>query len=161
MSMKELAKCLSYDPKTGEFKWMYHPCKKKHFLIGKKAGSISNGKYRRISFKGKTYQASHVAYMIKLGKHVPKDKEIDHINRVSFDDRWDNLRLVDPSENMKNRSTWGVSNIKGIAWCNSKRRWRVRATGDRNNRIHLGYFKNYEDAMLSRQKWNENECLER
>ena len=39
--------------------------------------------------------------------NCPKDKEIDHINRVTIDNRKCNLRIVDRKENCNNRTTYG------------------------------------------------------
>lgn len=91
---------LHYDPATGIFTGRATRTSAKR--EGRPVGGIQHGR-RRITVGGKTYKAARLAWLYMTG-HWPRE-EIDHINRNSLDDRWCNLRDVDRSTNLKNRTT--------------------------------------------------------
>lgn len=64
----------------------------------KKAAYLSYAA-RSVRVNGKT----ETVYMHRLIMDCPKGKEVDHANRVTFDNRRDNLRICERSENQKNR----------------------------------------------------------
>lgn len=88
---------LEYNPDTGELLWKIsgHGIKK-----GSVTGSIANTGYVQIMVGGKQLLAHRVAFVLMTGRWPT---EIDHINRVKTDNRWENLREVSKSENLRNR----------------------------------------------------------
>jgi hypothetical protein len=61
MSLEEIRDFLSYDPETGEFRWIKKPATQ--IMVGAVAGNVSQsmGGYRRIRFRNKYYLAHRLA----------------------------------------------------------------------------------------------------
>lgn len=80
-------------------------------------------------------------------------KEIDHINRLPWDNRKSNLREVNRSQNQQNRVSHKetVSKYKGVTWRIHENLWhsRIRFNG---KLLHLGYFKTEKDAAIAYNK---------
>lgn len=79
--------------------------------------------------------------------------EIDHINGKPFDNRKCNLRLGTHSANMINRVMLAsnTSGHKGVCYSNRECKWKAYINYDKN-RIHLGTFLTYEEAVCAREK---------
>lgn len=75
-------------------------------------------------------------------------KLIDHINGDKTDNRWNNLRCVGQSENMRNArySRKTSSGCLGVSWDKKSQSWRVRI-----GLFDLGRFKALEDAIACRK----------
>ena len=76
-----------------------------------------------------------------LGLSVGDIREGDHINGLPFDNRRDNLRIVDDlqsAQNAKRRSD-NTSGYKGVSWVQDSRKWRSRISID-GKRVLLGDF---------------------
>ena len=75
-------------------------------------------------------------------------KDIDHINRIKSDNKWNNLRECNNSQNNANvgLKTSNTSGYKGVVWDKSRNKWRVqiRINGKKTN---LGRFDNIEKAI--------------
>ena len=73
--------------------------------------------------------------------------EIDHIDGNPCNNKIENLRLANHSENMRNAKTRidNKSGVKGISWCKSKNKWKVQLwfNGKQN---YIGRFDNIEFA---------------
>ena len=92
-----------------------------------------------------------------LGLKRGDGKIVDHINRNRLDNRKQNLRIVTQSENTLNGSK-RKNNTSGLIGINLAKRkskttvwlsWRAYITVN-NKQIHLGYFKNKNDAQKAR-----------
>ena len=114
--------------------------------MGVRAGSGDT--YRRITIMKTPYQESHLVWLYHYGV-LPKD-QIDHINGIADDNRIENLRECDQSENNQNRVTPknNKSGQVGVQWCKQKQRWWVRIQTN-GKRVHLGYFKELQDAVAA------------
>ena len=94
--------------------------------------------YIRIQIGLKSYQSHRLIMLAFVGE---SDQEVDHINRIKTDNRFENLRYCNHSENALNRD-W-ADNAKGYYW--DKNKWRASITI--NNKVkHLGRFDKEEDA---------------
>lgn len=60
--------------------------------------------YMQVSIQRRTYLEHRVIF---LGEHGYVEDEIDHINRIRHDNRVENLRECDRSENLRNRAPYG------------------------------------------------------
>lgn len=69
---------------------------------------------------------------------------VDHINRNGLDNRTENLRLADRSQNQMNKCCWSKSGLKGVYRASRNRFW--AEININRNVIRLGSFKNPEDA---------------
>lgn len=91
---------------------------------------------------------------IKLHKLIINtDCKIDHINRCRFDNRKNNLRVVDNSQNGMNVNVRkdNTSGVTGVGWSKNYNRWRSRITL-RGKEILLGYFDKFDDAVMARRE---------
>lgn len=132
-----------YEPDTGLFFWLVSP--KYDIIVGSRAGYF-DGKYWRLSYKGKTYKASRVAWLIMTGDWPPD--QIDHANRVRIDDRFDNLRLATNAENCRNRSARSDNKlgVKGVY--RGRYSFIAQICVDGSN-VRLGAFNSLEDAKAA------------
>ena len=94
----------------------------------------------------------------RLIMNAEKGVEIDHINRSKLDNRKENLRIVNHSQNSKNLSktkSKTTSNFKGVSWYKKRQKWRAYIVLN-NKQTHLGYFDSeYEAALKYNQKAQE------
>ena len=138
---------LHYDPLTGDWIWVNPPATSK-LRRGDSAGSITGKGYLQIMIKGRSYYASRLAFLYMLGEW-PSAK-VDHKNRITYDDRWENLREATHSQNMANRglSRNNTSGVIGVCWNRADRKWMVRV-----NNIYLGSYDAIEEATAVRDKF--------
>ena len=102
--------------------------------------SKPSGRYIRIMIDKKQYLAHRLIMIAFVGK---SDQEVDHINRIKTDNRFENLRYCTHSENSFNRD-W-VDNAKGYYWDKKKKKW--KAYFSINMKLtHLGCFDNEQEA---------------
>jgi hypothetical protein len=117
-------------------------------VIGKEAG-YHNKKTNRhfVSCYGKPFSRSRVVYAMFTGF---TEKKIDHINRISSDDRIENLRPVTIRENGINRGVV-INNQRDLPACvyydstNKKNHYYVRARVNGRKKI-IGWAKTPELA---------------
>jgi len=88
---------------------------------------------------------------------TPEDKQTDHINRNTLDNRKSNLRNVDQKDNAKNadKKSKATSKYKGVSYYKRKQdkygKWKANIQVD-GKKINLGYFDSEIEAAL---KYNE------
>lgn len=84
----------------------------------------------------------------------PNDnQEVDHINHNRLDNRRENLRLCDRSENLANNSIRkdNTSGVRGVYWFKPYKKWKVSLTF-RGKEYHIGYFTDKEAAIEAKKK---------
>jgi len=98
ISHKELLELLNYNPITGEFRWNSGRIAG---TIVSKGGRSKDYCVRRIRIKKNDYLEHRLAWFYMKGEWP--EKEIDHKNRISTDNRWINLRMANRFINNQNR----------------------------------------------------------
>ena len=139
LTREELAELLSYDPKTGVFRW------RKNRPGGVKAGDEAGARfnsYRWISIKGTKYLAHRLAFLFMTGKWPAK--YVDHIDGEGLNNAWSNLREATPTENAQNIKKANKNSETGLLGVSTASRGRgfqaqIRVNGESH---HLGYFDN-------------------
>jgi hypothetical protein len=150
---------LRYEPNTGLLYWMPRPI---HFFktekdfrrwntvyADKEAFTSDNGDgYKCGSVLGKNTRAHRLIWLMVYG-WLPE--QIDHINRDRSDNRIDNLRAANASENMRNQkcAASNRSGHAGVHWYSPTRKWCARITHE-GKRIFLGYFNELSEAIAAR-----------
>ena len=80
----------------------------------------------------------------------PKNLWVDHINGNKLDNRRNNLRIVNPSQNSFNRlkNSSNRSGYKGVYLATNKKQWQaeIRANGKRQ---YLGKYSTKEEAAMA------------
>lgn len=74
-----------------------------------------------------------------------KKIEIDHRNHNKLDNRKENLRTCNRSQNTSNRTAYGISKYLGVSWHIRKNKW-VAGIGFNKKTKYLGIFENEIDA---------------
>ena len=94
--------------------------------------------YIRLKIRGKKYFVHRLIMMAFLGE---SDQEVDHINRIRNDNRFENLRYCTGRENSLNKDL--SDNAKGYYWDKNKWQATIRINGKSK---HLGRFDTEEEA---------------
>ncbi len=89
----------------------------------------------------------------RLIMNCPSDKEVDHINHKTYDNRKSQLRIVTSTQNSMNQkpSKMSSTGVRGISYSKTENRYIVRI-GINNKRIYLGSYKTLEEAKQVRKK---------
>lgn len=134
---------LSYDPSTGELRWV-RP--KRKVRVGSIAGSGRPDGYREIRI-GARFLSHRLAYMLIHGP-IPDGMQVDHVNGDRSDCRIANLRLVSHVGNCENKHK-AMSNSKsgllGASWCKVMKRWVATIKYDGKKHV-VGYYDTPEEA---------------
>lgn len=120
---------------------------------GAKAGDIAgcraNG-YVQIGVKSKLYLAHRLAFLYMTGEWPKAD--VDHINHIKDDNRWQNIRECTRSQNKANCGIpkTNTSGFKGVCWDDARNRWMVQIKF-KGKKIYLG---RYEDKCTAAMAYN-------
>lgn len=136
----------TFEYRNGLLYWkgVSHPNKMR--WIDKPAGSIHKTGYRHITWMGKVHKSHRLIFLMHCGYMPP---EVDHINGDRADNRIENLRAANRSENQCNRGALAsnTSGYPGVSWHKKSKAWVVRLM--KNGKSYLiGYFKDLELAGL-------------
>jgi hypothetical protein len=114
-------------------------------MIGRQAGYINSDGRRRIRIDSVGFLANRLTWLYMTG--IWPMGQIDHINGIRDDDRWDNLREVTNQQNCWNqgRAKNNTSGYKGVNWEKTFNSWSAHI-GVHGRKIYLGSFKIKEDA---------------
>lgn len=149
ITQKELKSILHYDPVTGILTWL----KRLSYSIkvNDEAGCADKDGYINIGIKGKLYKAHRLAWLYMTG-FFPKE-DIDHINHITGDNSFKNLRAVSHAENLKNQKLHknNISGYTGIYQSKGDKKWEVEIKVDGKTK-YLGRFRNLEEAVIERKK---------
>lgn len=147
LTQEHLKEILHYDPETGNFTWI-NPPKQRPDRLHKIAGNIMNDGYWTITIDGKHRLAHRLAFLYMTGQW-PKNL-VDHINENKLDNRWQNLREANATQNIihTGKQKSNTSGFKGVSWHPASNKWRARASYERKH-YHLGMFVNIVDAFVA------------
>jgi hypothetical protein len=148
LTLEHLREVLHYDPETGKFTWIASIGTK--IRPGREAGCKNHG-YKLIRIDKVAYRAHRLAWLYMTGKYP--EEEIDHVNQVKDDNRFENLRPVSRKQNMKNLPSYRAnkSGVTGVIWIERLKKWRASIRHDGKNK-YLGIFENLEDARRVREQ---------
>jgi hypothetical protein len=139
---------LNYNAETGKFTWIKAACSR--FQPGSTVGRIDRDGYIIIGLDGYEFRAHRIAWLLTHG-YMP-ECYIDHINGDPSDNRILNLRLANFSQNgMNAKAKKNSSGFKGVVWHKRDQKWIARIRVNRKP-IHIGAFKNLEDAVEARNQ---------
>lgn len=150
ISHSELLNLVHYDPLTGVFTARVHLSDKTR--QGKVLGCISKKSgYCVIRLRGVLYRAHRLAWLYMKGAFPEED--IDHFNRIRSDNRFDNLRIANNSQNQANTnlSRNNSTGRKGVHKYKNRQKYVAYITTNLK-RIHLGHFDTIEEAAEAYDK---------
>ena len=148
ITQSELKRLVSYDKKTGVFRWLSPRC---GVRVGAICGKVDRRGYVRMMVKGRLYSAANLAFLYMTGR-FPQDFA-DHISRNRRDNSWANLREVSHAENQKNKGIPknNTSGIVGVRWDAKRGNW-IAQIGVSGKKVTLGRFKDVNDAIAAREQ---------
>lgn len=136
---------------------------KLELVNGKGVALVDKQDYKRLSHFRWYLAARRYAVRYDRGKlrymhHeiLPRqaDLEIDHVNGNGLDNRRKNLRLVSHSVNLHNQSRKPT----GVSLDKRRNKWKARITIQKRE-VWLGYFENYDDAVIAVTKARGRYCV--
>jgi hypothetical protein len=147
LTLDRLRELLSYDPNTGEFRWLKSTSNRAP--AGSRAGCYDDKRrvgYVLIGIDGRLFLAHRVAWFY-LYEQWPAG-EIDHKDGDGFNNRWSNLREATHPENSRNtkRRADNTTGVKGISLhANNAKPYQAWV-----NHKYLGSFATLEEAAAIR-----------
>lgn len=136
VSQQQLKERMSYDPQTGDFKWILPP---RGTSVGDIAGKINSNRYLQVWLLNKRYLLHRLAFLYMDGEHP--QSEVDHIDGVRHNNSWPNLRRVSSAENSRNKKIFSNnrSGASGVSFDKRTGQWiaTIRTGG---KVVHLGSF---------------------
>lgn len=159
LTQKRLRELLDYNPETGIFTWRVK--KAPRLKIGEEAGWIGD-RYRQIGIDRNLYSASRLAWLYMEG-FLPEGIEVDHIDRVKSNNKWENLRLISHACNAKNigLKSHNVTGVNGVCFDKARNAWLVQMQHN-GERVVRKRFKTKIDAIICRweseKEYNWQDC---
>lgn len=159
LTHESLLSRLRYEPESGRF---FHRVRSGKALAGTEAGWIKKTcQYRYISVNGKKYLAHRLAWFYVTGSWPVA--EIDHINGMRADNRWENLRDVSRTINHQNLRRPHRDNKLGILGVRKFGNSFTSCIHAGGRLIHLGTFRSPEQAseayLSAKRKLHEGNTL--
>lgn len=166
LTREQFEHLLDYDPDTGLLTWkprpadMFNPPRAQHKALawnGRFAGKPITFKnpdgYVVVQIERKPYMAHRIIIALQEGE-CPGNRQVDHINGDRADNRWENLRLVEPLANQWNKKRTqavrqGAGPVAGVKQ-NAKGRWECRIK-ILYTHVYLGTFATEAEAIAARQ----------
>lgn len=142
LSQERLKQVFNYDPHKGTFT---RKMKQPGVACGAISGSRNNEGYLVTSVDGKIYKCHRLAWFYMTGQWP--EGQIDHINGVKDDNRFENLRDVTKNTNLQNQRKAQRSNkstgVLGTFKMGNK--FAARITHD-GKKTYLGVYATLEEA---------------
>jgi hypothetical protein len=144
LSQEELKALLKYDPETGEFIRLAG-------RMDRSVGWVDADGYLIIQIRRLKYRAHRLAIFYMTGEWPPD--QVDHIDRVTSNNAYSNLRPVTAHENCWNRSSrqGATSKIIGVSWIGRRSKWAAQIISN-GKKYHLGEFSSEEEAGKAYQE---------
>lgn len=145
LTQNRLKEILHYDPYTGVFTRRLKQSGVRQKSI---SGSVTNAGYLVTSVDQKVYKCHRLAWLYMTGKWP--DGEIDHINCIRSDNRFENLRVVTRAQNMENQRKAQKSNkSSGVLGVFKNGSGFAARISHNNSKVYLGTFKTIEEASAA------------
>jgi hypothetical protein len=144
LSRDEVIAALTYDPLTGVFTWARNAGG--GMKAGDVAGNVGENGYIAIGLYGEIYRAHRLAWLWMTGDWPEHD--IDHINGIRRDNRWENLRYADKlinAQNIKGPRADNTSGFLGVHFDKRHKQWKAQININKK-RAHIGRFDTPEEA---------------
>lgn len=154
ITLEELNQKFEYDPKTGDLSWKGRKYSRGYVGVrpGKVAGWMSTDGYRKITINYRQYFIHRVVWMMTYGE-MPGGL-LDHIDGDKTNNRIENLREADFSQNCANRKTQSNNStgLKGVTLNHGRWVARISFRGKRRTIGSFGTKQEAHEAYLERAK---------
>jgi len=153
-SQEYLNSILHYNPKTGDIVWRrregFRPQWNGRYAGKPALSSLNHNGYRHGRIDDCGYLAHRVVWKMVYGTDPDC---VDHKNGNGLDNRKENLRLCNKSQNHMNsgKQTNNKSGYKGVSQHKNSDKWQAQISVDRRV-ISIGYFNTPEEAARAYDK---------
>lgn len=144
LTPQEVSDLFFYDETAGVLRW------RNDGPNGRKSGDpagvkTTNQGYLYTHVNRRLFLVHRLIWVVRTGRWP--ESQIDHVNGVTTDNRFENLRQATPRENMQNKRKYKNSSSRfvGVYYDRRDRRWRASIRVDRKT-YHLGSFAYEESA---------------
>lgn len=146
--MSNYSDIFEYEPLTGSLRWL--KATSQSIKVGSYVGWMNFCGYLVTTVRGKRIGVHRIIWEMHHGE-IPTGYEVDHINHVKHDNRIENLRLVDRSQQNKNKKIYinNTSGVVGVAFRKKYNTWRAQIRSDGVTK-HLGSFPDFVSACEAR-----------
>ena len=144
LTQARLEELLHYDPETGLFTRLVRTSNSTK--VGDVVGTAGKGGYLACSIDWKFHQMHRLAFLYMTGSFPVYD--VDHINGLTADNRWCNLRDVPTQlnvQNVKRANKNNRSGFMGVHWREERAKW-VASIRINGKYVRLGSFDTPEEA---------------
>lgn len=133
-----------FEYKDGDLFWKVNSGGNGSTKAGTKAGTTHSNGYKSVRISN-VYVKQHRVIFVMFFNRIPKF--IDHIDGNPSNNKIENLREVNASQNLWNtkKGVTNVSGIKGVCWHKLKNKW-IASCAMYKKLYHVGYFDNKDDA---------------
>lgn len=144
LTAHRLKELLDYDPATGRFTWN-NVGPPRNAKKGDPAGGLGSKGHWCIKLDDRTYKAHRLAWLFMTGEWP--QQQLDHMNGIPADNRFENLRECSTAENCQNQGKRknNTSGFHGVHWHKLRRKW-VASISVGMKRIQLGCFHDPAEA---------------
>lgn len=150
---KEAQKVFRYNPVTGVFKRVLKKSfKRNYYTCDFTPTSVTGWGYLQVSFNGRPNVIHRIIYSMMTNSDIPEGFDVDHIDGDRLNNKWNNIRLVTRSDNLKNmgvKST-NTSGHHGVSRRSDTGSYHAYINSN-GKRIHLGNFPGFEEAVAARK----------
>lgn len=153
-TQERLRQLFMYEEETGR---ILHNNPKYPARKGKEAGREHRRggrdvQYRKVKVDGREVFSHRVAWILNNGD-IPEGMTLNHKDHDGMNNRLDNLELVTPDQHQLDRplSKSNTSSCNGVSWYRPYGKW-VAKISVNGERIHLGYFDDFEEAVEARKE---------
>jgi len=125
----------NYDPLTGVFS-----CKD-----GSAVSQLSAG-YYTVKYDGRTELVHRIIWVMMTEKPIPEGMTVDHIDRNTQNNKWDNFRLITQTgQSLNTRDKVNATGLRGVTYQRDRQLYQatIRYNG---KRLNLGRYKTAEEA---------------
>ncbi len=158
LTQERLKEVINYDPETGVMKWIAHHHRPD--MVGKRLGSIDDNGYVKVWIDSRQYRVHRLAFLYMTGAIPPI---VDHINGISADNRWVNLRESDKMRNAQNMKRARKDNTTGFLGVHVSRYKFTAGIHLSGKGKYLGSFDTPEEAheayLIAKRKLHEGNTL--
>lgn len=151
MTQDQLKQYIKYDCITGIFTRCGLHKQDRKSKIGTTIGSLEKTGYLVIRVCGNLYKAHRLAWLYMTGEWP--SKEIDHINRIKTDNKWENLRVATDKDQQGNYNIRkdNKSGFRGVSFHKRDKVWQATLQ-TKSDQKFIGNFKTKEEARRAYDK---------
>jgi hypothetical protein len=152
LTQELLKRYFTYDPESGNFIRIIRRNRWGERVCFETIVSRNNRGYFWVRIFGEIYLVHRLVFLYMTGKHPYG--EVDHVNGDRLDNRWVNLRDVNPFENSRNQGNRidNSTGVRGVTYRSTGRglkRWKARIS-HMGRRYDLGEYLTKEEAVTAR-----------